>query len=461
MSGLKSFASDTRGNVAMMFGLLVVAVFGISGLAIDYSRGTNVQAKMTAAADAAALAGASAQGTEDERIKVAQDMFNGAVNSIPGVSNISFKGENLKTNGVVSAFKVTANLKLETMVGKLFGQEKLTIGVKSEATLGADAIYEIALVLDTTGSMAGAKLEALKVAAKDLVSKLTAKMVKPDQVKFAIVPFSQWVNVGMANRNASWLDVPADYSETKTVDSYAYPNKTLIGCSMQDVTHNNDGVTTTTQQEVCTYDWGTPVITPVEQTYEHKWNGCVGSRNAPLNTQDDTYSTKVPGLLDRWCPGEILPLTSDVSAINASIDSMYAYGNTYIPSGLIWGWRALSAERPFQESKKNTNSKINQVMIVMTDGANSVSAQYPDHWGSDVADANAVTSQVCANINASSAGIKVFSIAFEVSDTAVKSILQACAGNDPARFFDAGNSTQMSEAFTKIAESMSKLRLQR
>lgn len=461
MKSWKTFASDTRGNVAMMFGLAVVAIFGISGLAIDYSRATTVKAKIAAAADAAALAGAKATGSEKDREKVAEDVFNAAMSTIPGTSKFKLKAKDVKDKGKVTGFKVTASLKLETTVGAVLGQKKLDIGTESQATVGTSEKYEIALVLDTTLSMSGSKMSALKVAAKDLVTKMTGKATEADQVKFAVVPFSQWVNVGLSNRNASWIDVPADYSETKTVDVYTYPDKTLIGCELKDVTSTSDGVTTTTQQNVCTYDYGTPVITPTQKTYNYKWNGCVGSRNYPLNTQDGSYSTKVPGLLNHWCPGEVLPLTSNVSNINSAIDGMSAYGNTYIPSGLAWGWRVLSAGKPYDDTQKGKSKKINQVLILMTDGANSKSAQYPDHWGTNVADANTITSEVCTNINNPATGIKVYTIAFAVTDTTIKSILQACAGNDASRFFDAADSAQLSAAFSKIADSLAQLRLQK
>lgn len=101
----------------------------------------------------------------------------------------------------------------------------------------------------------------------------------------------------------------------------------------------------------------------------------VGSRNYPLDTQDGSYSTRVPGLLNHWCPGTVLPLTSDVTAVNTAIDGMSAYGQTYIPSGLVWGWRVLSPGAPFNESKKATDPKVSQVLILMTDGANTKSAR--------------------------------------------------------------------------------------
>ncbi|MCC2099104.1 MAG: VWA domain-containing protein, partial [Hyphomicrobiales bacterium] len=344
---IQKFISDKRGNVAMMFGLAALSLFGIGGLALDYTRATQLQVKVAAAADSAALAAAKVEGTEADRKKVAQDVFNAAIASLGGVKNVKVMGKDIKDGSIVTAFRVNASLEMDTMIGALVGQSKLPIGTSSQATLGGTEKFEIALVLDTTGSMSGAKLDALKVAAKNLVSKVSEKAKKVDQARFAVVPFSQWVNVGLSNRNEPWIDVPADYTETKTVNVYTYPNRVDTNCRQETRTGYNDGVPYTYEATVCDTVWGEPVITPTQRTYERKWNGCVGSRNYPLDTQDRTYSIRVPGLLNNQCPGTVLPLTSDVNAVNAAIDGMSAYGQTYIPSGLVWGWRVLSPGAPF------------------------------------------------------------------------------------------------------------------
>ena len=62
---LRNFRKDERGAVAVMFGISVMALFGIIGLAIDSSRVYNVHSKMMAALDAAALAAAKLLDDED------------------------------------------------------------------------------------------------------------------------------------------------------------------------------------------------------------------------------------------------------------------------------------------------------------------------------------------------------------------------------------------------------------
>ncbi len=69
---------------------------------------------------------------------------------------------------------------------------------------------ELALVLDTTGSMgADGKITALKTAAKSMVTTLFDGKETSDKLKIAVVPFAAAVNVGSANVSSGWIDTNA------------------------------------------------------------------------------------------------------------------------------------------------------------------------------------------------------------------------------------------------------------
>ena len=68
-----------------------------------------------------------------------------------------------------------------------------------------------------------------------------------------------------------------------------------------------------------------------------------------------------------------------------------------------------------------------KIMVLMTDGFNTHSPNYPDHEGTDVTTANQITAQTCANIKAT--GIVLYTIAFQVTDPAIK----AAAAGVPLR----------------------------
>lgn len=56
-AGLKSFVSDRRGGAAIIFGVAAVPIMIGVGSAVEYSRAVDLRTRITAAADAAALAG--------------------------------------------------------------------------------------------------------------------------------------------------------------------------------------------------------------------------------------------------------------------------------------------------------------------------------------------------------------------------------------------------------------------
>ena len=85
-------------------------------------------------------------------------------------------------------------------------------------------------------------------------------------------------------------------------------------------------------------------------------------------------NTSAPATPNRYCPVELLPLTSDKSDIEDKIDEMYSDGNTHINVGLVWGWRVLSPTAPFTEGHAYDDEDYNKAIVLMTDGENVMSS---------------------------------------------------------------------------------------
>ena len=459
---MSNFLRNSFGNVSLLFALLLIPVVFSIALAVDYRRGANMRAKLQDATDLAVIAAVRAKmknpSLNNEKLtSIAQDFLNAHTSQIPQFRIVGFKLTQDTKSGEITA---STDATVETNFMRIAGINNLDISVASSAMAAPPPPLELVLVLDNTGSMAGLKLDTLKNAAKKLVDELLDTSEKKSKTKIALVPFSNYVNIGLANRNANWLSVPNDYTDTSHSCWNTYPNQTKSNCRNETRTGYNDGVPYTYETEVCDIDYGDPVEVCGNGNTTYKWNGCVGSRNYPLNVGDSDYTlNKVPGLLNQWCARPILPLTNDTSILHAEIEGMTASQNTYIPAGLAWGWRVLSAANPFNEGR--TKAKLKEVngikaMVLMTDGTNTLSPSYPEHWNSDTALANSLTADLCANIKDQS--ITVYTIAFEVSDATVKDLLQSCATNY-GYYYDAQNSSELSKAFETITGQLSQLRL--
>ena len=294
----RRFQREQRGNITILFTLLLVPMMGFVGAAVDYSRANAVKAALQASLDATALMLAKTAGvqTSDELTTLGQSLFNAqftradantsklTVNYTPGSSTIVLNG---------SASVATTFL-------RILGFENLKVDSSAMATWGAKSRLRVALVLDNTGSMADAgKMPALKTAAKNLLSKLQSAATNNGDVYVSIVPFTKDVNVGSGNWNQSWV------------------RWDLWDAANPGGSHSN-------------------------------WNGCVTNRDQDYDTTSTAASPSVPGTLfpaEQYnvCPVAVQPMTYDWSALSLLINSMTPAGTTNQAIGLAWGWLSITA----------------------------------------------------------------------------------------------------------------------
>jgi Mg-chelatase subunit ChlD len=154
------------------------------------------------------------------------------------------------------------------------------------------------------------------------------------------------------------------------------------------------------------------------------------------------------------CSAPLIRLSNDPTAVKTAISALSAGGETYIAPGLQWAWRLLSPNGPFSDGAAYGSAK--KIIVLMTDGANTHSAQYPDHEGSDVTAANTKLTRVCANAKA--AGITLYTIAFQVTDTTIQNVLSQCATGVPY-YYNAQTTADLTAAYASIAGQVTKLRL--
>lgn len=458
---LRVFANARGGSIAVTFALMLTTMLVATGLSIDYNRSVTVQAALQNDLDAAMLAAAQKSEDIDEIKSFAQHFLGDNWHNKYGVTgtvavNVTKPEDNLLLGSIL--------VKVPTTFMAIAGKSEVDIAVESEIQMAAGNI-EVALVLDVTDSMIGTKIEALKDSATSLIDKAFEDQRSRDHVRIALVPFADYVNVGEMNRNADWIDVPLD-SETTTetcIDNY----QEVIGttnCRTETYTYDRDGVPVTYQAEVCDYQYGPPSNRCFTTTNLVRWYGCAASRDYPLDVTDGQWDTRVPGAMNVSCGAPGMELTNDDAALRQRIDDITTFGNTYIPAGLFWGWTVLSPQEPFATAKgygeKVDGATVEKVMVLMTDGANTRSPNYitKNHGGSDVALANARTAELCTNIKA--AGIKIYTVAFDVDEEDVKDMLRACASSD-RQFYDAEDATELETAFANIGANLSPLRIAR
>jgi hypothetical protein len=298
--------------------------------------------------------------------------------------------------------------------------------------------FEIALVLDNSGSMNGAaggksKMEALRDAATSFVGTMHTKS---KNVKFAIAPFAAGVvavdPTVNGNRNAAWVDNTGVNSQHwiafggKTAATTAgfnsrfdiYTKLKAInsswdwgGCFEQPAypKNVNDVTPTPTDSETLFV----PYLAPDEpdsgytNSYLDDDGGAGGGKKDKKDKKkggggggggaacSDTASgdwanlthvckynaTSSPGGSgpNNHCPNAgtqtVMTLTPTKTDATNKLSALVAGGNTNLHEGFMWGWRAISPNLPFASGRPYNAPKNRKIVVFMTDGYN--------YWRSD------------------------------------------------------------------------------
>lgn len=432
---LRRFPRDDRGGIAIIFGLSAAILFALAGIAIDSSRAYNISFKLQAGLDAAALAAAQHLDDPDasqELFQTTGEAYFKAYLDRLHIVNVRATNIRVTPNHTDSSVTVSADVTFPAMFGMVTdASSNFAYSPTATVTFKPKKI-ELAMVLDITGSMcntppassgnacaSGAKIDALKAAARDIVEVLAATNPGTNAIKVAVVPYAASVNLG--GRSGPWTG----------------------------------GAST---------------------------DGCLVERNGGSAFKDDPPSSIFP-VADRAtfpaysCPGsQVLPLT-DISSstsrnqVLGKIASLTGFGGTAGHLGLAWGWYTVSprwstawpgasSPRPFDPEKTI------KTVILMTDGMFNTSYKnggesvaWPDPASADSAVSGTSGNQalkICSEMQKNGNEIRLYTIGFQTPPEA-EDLLRECSGSD--NFYNADNAAQLANAFRDIAKRLTNIRV--
>jgi Mg-chelatase subunit ChlD len=416
MQLLRRFLCNRKGNIAPIFGLAIIPVVGIVALSVDYSRGNAVKADVQSALDATALAlSKEADGMLEKDLKSRAEKYFRAVFNRPEarIKDISPKLTKTGTGGF--ELVITGEVSVPASFMRMVANGELDIGGRAEVKWGFKKL-EIALALDNTGSMASSnKMTHLKTAVHSLLDQLKKASKTPGDVKVAIIPFNQLVNIGTASKNEPWFDVEA-------------------ACAIYNI--SNCG----------SFDW------------RAHWQGCVRDRKYPYDVQDDAPGTKngtlYPVVLCDPQVAPVLPLTSDWTALGNRVNEMQPNGNTNVTIGLVWAWHMLTQSAPYTLAAAPA-ADLDKVIILLTDGQNTESWNNASHKTvTNTTHIDARTKLACDNVKA--ANIKLYTV--RVIDGNA-SLLRDCASKPSSMYFEVSQASQLNGVFEQIYDNLASLRI--
>lgn len=416
------FVTDEGGNTIMIFGLSLIPVLLMLGATADYTRYTMTRAALQQATDGAALMVASKMSpttTNAQAKSQAQVMLasNSRMNSaVVDSAEISADKQTLCVNSHVSV--PNAFMQMASFL-------TLTPSVKACASLagGTDpnATYEIALVLDNSGSMASSaggvsKMQALRTAATSFVNTMYSKSTN---VKMSVVPFAANVVVVdpavNSNRSLSWIDTAGNNSQhwitfggKSAANTAGFTNRFDVfdklkqsksswdwgGC-FEELTYPKN-VQDTAQVTGDAETQFVPFLAPDEPSsnsnYENSYRPdnygsgvCSSSVSGDWNKltrackYNNTASSTSSNTPNDHCPSAstqtMLQLTPTKTTITSKISQLDDGGNTNLHAGFMWGWRSISPTGPFAAGAPYASSSNRKVMVFMTDGYNNWKAE--------------------------------------------------------------------------------------
>lgn len=196
---LRQFQNDECGVAMVLFALLALVLIPLSGGVVDYAGALTARARLVAAADAAALAIASRNITDQERANTMAEAL--ALAHYPtaerGTVTVATPTVNLEGNRVT----VRIDGGFQTSFLPLIGIRTLPVGVTAEAV--KNRRLDIVMVVQNSNGM-NVGIKRIKTELKKF-RKLMLRGGAERSVQIGLVPYAASVNVGR-NATYSWLD---------------------------------------------------------------------------------------------------------------------------------------------------------------------------------------------------------------------------------------------------------------
>jgi Flp pilus assembly protein TadG len=187
---LRRFLRNRRGAFAIQFALMVVPLVACTGVAIDGGRAFLARYELGAALDAAALAVGSTVDEDQDALEAVARRFVNRNFQLADPNDIV-----LSLDPQEEMITLQGRIALDTVFMPIVGISTIDVSAESEVRRGGTNV-EVALVLDTTGSMSGQRMTDLKSAARDLVDIVVTDKQEPYFAKLALISYGDNVNAG-------------------------------------------------------------------------------------------------------------------------------------------------------------------------------------------------------------------------------------------------------------------------
>lgn len=445
----RSIVTDQRGAVAILAGFLLIPLIAFIGGAIDLVRVFQLESKLQSALDNAALSAASL--TNNQSI---DQVINEYIAANLGDAESQIHNLTISPTSDISSNTREVIINAQGTIPALFlgvvGIDSLPVGATATAFQGRETV-EIAMVLDVSFSMRGAKLASLEDAAIAFVEQVLTEETM-ERTTISLIPYGGSVNI------------------EPLFDSYVIP--------LDDPDVNLDPSTSEYRDadfahEKFRFTSGTHCLDYADDEFDE----AVLPSNARSQVPDFVGAGKEP-----WCPADtstVLLNSNNSTSLSTALQGLSLSAGTATDVGMSWGLKALSPswrgllggdqpDRPTDFDDENTLKAV----VLMSDGATTAQRRPKDPSLGTIRvkvngkknvqekrtkeESRDLLLSICED--AKSKDIVIFTIGFQIeAGTTEESDLQNCASS--LGHFFLVEDLDIESAFESIASSISALRL--
>ena len=500
---LRHWRDDTGGNIMVLMALVMVAIMGLAGMAIDLRYTLSQKEKVQYALDSAVLAGAleRQKGRTDEEVKAEVREYAGALIGMQG-GGMTCAEIAVSMDDISEDITARVSCVQPTFISQILGQDHLDFTVSTTSTYSVGKV-DVAFVFDVSGSMNSYnRLSLLKTAATAAFDTLLPDDMPDDKtIRIAIATYNNSVNAGSyINAVTDGVSLPADASNLAASANYnSYNGKRMVDLATNKrFFYYQTG--TCLDYGYCdrysNWDWDparrfySDVSVPSSCVYERtgsqaatdvapgsfawigasnpQWNFSANDRSkydgwrevayGGANSNKGAFSNSYATCRES---GPV-PLTDDKAALKAHVNGLTAGGGTAGHLGIAWGWYLISpnwssiwpaASEPWKYDEVNATKAI----ILMTDG------DFNSEHYTATKDSFQQSMDLCDQMKASPSKVTVYTVGFQVPDTVQRTgdgrtILEYCA-TSPAFAYSAADGDELLQVYKEIAQSIADLRI--
>jgi len=399
-----------EGAMATWLAVSLVPLLVSAGMASDIARAYALRSEISSALDAAALAGGRVF-NDDNRDTIIQQYFDANfpenfMDSTLGPLQIT----EITDQDGPDRIQLSIEADMPTLFMRLIGIDTFDVSSDSEVTrenLG----LQLVMVLDHTGSMDGSKIADLESASLSLLDIVFGDETvgEHELLSVGVVPYSAAVNVGdLGDAFIDRTNIPAQIFSNGNDDrrwkGCVQARQTLTTLD-PDPTVLDPGAFDISVEGPATGGRWRPYLYP--HWYDNQYNQLPFADDMDPTDPGQNAGSNIDGVSDAFayrqgkgpygeiwplpdtnpslgnrytgpnigCPARVLPLSNEYSVIRSYLqDNTIAWsrGGTIASQGLVWGWRMLHPEAPFENDVPYNDPGTFKAMILMTDGENQI-----------------------------------------------------------------------------------------